>query len=142
MKLKKSISFLLITLISLSIITFFSGCSSSTDEEEEDVTRSFTVEVEASGYDTHSLDESTDDTYLGEFLRDKGIISGTQGKERFEITEVDGITASDNQVWTIYEDDEEQTEDVDLIPIKDGATYRFVLTDLASTIEDTSTSAS
>lgn len=132
MKAKKSITFLLIVLISLSIITFFSGCSNS-QEDDEDVTRSFTVEVKADGHETQTLEESTDDLYLGEFLRDKGIISGTEGKERFEITEVDGITAGSNQVWTIYENNEEQTTDVELIKIQDGATYTFVLTDLNTT---------
>lgn len=125
---KKFISVLCVFLITLFAV---SGCASSTSNESneiENIERTFTVETILPDGQKTTQSETTVDIYLGEYLRDKGIVNGDQTDSTFKVTEVNGNQAADNQKWVLSVDGKETDQDINGIKIENGAVYSFTLT--------------
>lgn len=86
------------------------------------------IEVAAPDYsNTHKF--KTNAEFLGEALKEKGIIEGEEGQYGLFITSVDSIQAdtSKQQWWCITKGGADVMTGVDVTPIADGDTFELTL---------------
>ena len=72
----------------------------------------------------------TDAAYLGEALKEKGLISGSEGAYGLFVTEVDGVVADESlqQWWCLTKGGEAVTTGIDSTPISNGERFELTLT--------------
>ena len=87
-----------------------------------------TIEVAAPDYsNTHKI--KTDAEFLGDALKEEGIIEGEESQYGLFITSVDSIKADDSkqQWWCITKGGADVMTGVDVTPIADGDTFELTL---------------
>ena len=85
------------------------------------------VFADASSKDFHI---STDAAYLGEALKEEGLIEGEDGPYGMFVTSVDGVAIDDSlqQWWCVTKGGESVNTGVDTTPIEDGDHFELTLT--------------
>lgn len=90
--------------------------------------KTVTIEVAAPDYsNTHKI--KTDAEFLGDALKEEGIIEGEESQYGLFITNVDSIKADDSkqQWWCITKGGADVMTGVDVTPIADGDTFELTL---------------
>lgn len=90
--------------------------------------KTVTIEVAAPDYsNTHKI--KTDAEFLGDALKEEGIIEGEESQYGLFITSVDSIKADDSkqQWWCITKGGAGVMTGVDVTPIADGDTFELTL---------------
>lgn len=90
--------------------------------------KTVTIEVAAPDYsNTHKI--KTDAEFLGDALKEEGIIEGEESQYGLFITSVDSIKADDSkqQWWCITKGGADVMTGVDVTPIADGDTFELTL---------------
>ena len=90
--------------------------------------KTVTIEVAAPDFsNTHKI--KTDAEYLGDALKEEGIIEGEKGQYGLFITSVDSIKAEDSkqQWWCITKGGADVMTGVDVTPIADGDNFELTL---------------
>ena len=97
----------------------------------QDGEKIITVEVVHKDGSEKSFDFQTDHEYLGAFLVEINLISGTESQFGIFVNTVDGETAdyaTDGSWWQLLCDGEAAQTGADSIVLEDGATYTWVYT--------------
>lgn len=127
MKEKKKVIIAIVALI--AAIAVFAGVYFAFGRPETNAgSKTLTIEVSASDYSkTHEI--KTDAEFLGEALKEEGIIEGEEGQYGLFITSVDSIKADDSkqQWWCITKGGADVMTGVDVTPIADGDTFELTL---------------
>ena len=87
--------------------------------------KEITVNVTHSDETTNTFTYRTTDQYLGEVLRQEGLVDGEESEYGLYVTTVDGETVSDPYAWGIYLGGDWTEYGVDMQPLTDGDTYTF-----------------
>lgn len=93
--------------------------------------KSVTVSVTHGDGTTRDFSYRTDRAFLGELLREEGLISGTEGPYGLFVDTVDGETADYGQNgawWRLTEEGLDADAGVDQIALRDGGTYGWIYT--------------
>ena len=99
--------------------------------EVQDGEKIITVEVVHKDGSEKSFDFQTDHEYLGAFLLEINLISGSEGEFGIFVDTVDGETADyavDSGWWQLLCDGEAAQTGADSIVLEDGAVYTWVYT--------------
>lgn len=127
MKEKKKVIIAIVALI--AAIAVFAGVYFAFGRPETNAgSKTLTIEVSAPDYSkTHEI--KTDAEFLGEALKEEGIIEGEEGQYGLFITSVDSIKADDSkqQWWCITKGGADVMTGVDVTPIADGDTFELTL---------------
>lgn len=88
------------------------------------------VEVVILGEESQEFTIDTEAEYLGQALKEKDLVNGTEGDYGLFITEVNGLVANDSKQewWCITKGSEYLYTGADETPIKDGEHYELTLT--------------
>lgn len=91
--------------------------------------KTLTVQVVQADGSTEEFTLQTDAEFLGEALRERGLIEGEEGPYGMYITAVNGVTADEGsqEWWCITKGGEEVYTGVDETPIADGDTFELTL---------------
>lgn len=127
MKEKKKVIIAIVALI--AAIAVFAGVYFAFGRPETSAgSKTVTIEVAAPDYsNTHKI--KTDAEFLGDALKEEGIIEGEEGQYGLFITSVDSIKADDSkqQWWCITKGGADVMTGVDVTPIADGDTFELTL---------------
>lgn len=127
MKEKKKVIIAVVTLI--AAVAVFAGVYFAFGRPETSAgSKTVTIEVAAPDYsNTHKI--KTDAEFLGDALKEEGIIEGEEGQYGLFITSVDSIKADDSkqQWWCITKGGADVMTGVDVTPIADGDTFELTL---------------
>lgn len=127
MKEKKKVIIAVVALI--AAVAVFAGVYFSFGRPETSAgSKTVTIEVAAPDYsNTHKI--KTDAEFLGDALKEEGIIEGEEGQYGLFITSVDSIKAdtSKQQWWCITKGGADVMTGVDVTPIADGDTFELTL---------------
>lgn len=127
MKEKKKVIVAVVALI--AAIAVFAGVYFAFGRPETSAgSKTVTIEVAAPDYsNTHKI--KTDAEFLGDALKEEGIIEGEKGQYGLFITSVDSIKAdtSKQQWWCITKGGADVMTGVDVTPIADGDTFELTL---------------
>lgn len=127
MKEKKKVIIAIVALI--AAVAVFAGVYFAFGRPETNAgSKTLTIEVSAPDYyKTHEI--KTDAEFLGEALKEEGIIEGEEGQYGLFITSVDSIKADDSkqQWWCITKGGADVMTGVDVTPIADGDTFELTL---------------
>lgn len=127
MKEKKKVIIAVVALI--AAVAVFAGVYFAFGRPETSAgSKTVTIEVAAPDYsNTHKI--KTDAEFLGDALKEEGIIEGEESQYGLFITSVDSIKADDSkqQWWCITKGGADVMTGVDVTPIADGDTFEFTL---------------
>lgn len=127
MKEKKKVIIAVVALI--AAIAVFAGVYFAFGRPETSAgSKTVTIEVAAPDYsNTHKI--KTDAEFLGDALKEEGIIEGEESQYGLFITSVDSIKADDSkqQWWCITKGGADVVTGVDVTPIADGDTFELTL---------------
>lgn len=127
MKEKKKVIIAIVALI--AAVAVFAGIYFAFGRPEtSEGSKTLTIEVSAPDYSkTHEI--KTDAEFLGEALKEEGIIEGEEGQYGLFITSVDSIKADDSkqQWWCITKGGADVMTGADSTPIADGDTFELTL---------------
>lgn len=127
MKEKKKVIIAVVALI--AAVSVFAGIYFAFGRPETSAgSKTVTIEVVAPDYsNTHKI--KTDAEFLGDALKEEGIIEGEEGQYGLFITSVDSIKADDSkqQWWCITKGGADVMTGVDVTPIADGDTFELTL---------------
>lgn len=127
MKEKKKVIIAVVALI--AAIAVFAGVYFAFGRPETSAgSKTVTIEVAAPDYsNTHKI--KTDAEFLGDALKEEGIIEGEESQYGLFITSVDSIKADDSkqQWWCITKGGADVMTGVDVTPIADGDTFELTL---------------
>lgn len=127
MKEKKKVIIAIVALI--AAIAVFAGVYFAFGRPETSAgSKTVTIEVAAPDYsNTHKI--KTDAEFLGDALKEEGIIEGEESQYGLFITSVDSIKADDSkqQWWCITKGGADVMTGVDITPIADGDTFELTL---------------
>lgn len=127
MKEKKKVIIAVVALI--AAIAVFAGVYFAFGRPETSAgSKTVTIEVSAPDYsNTHKI--KTDAEFLGDALKEEGIIEGEESQYGLFITSVDSIKADDSkqQWWCITKGGADVMTGVDVTPIADGDTFELTL---------------
>lgn len=127
MKEKKKVIIAVVALI--AAIAVFAGVYFAFGRPETSAgSKTVTIEVVAPNYsNTHKI--KTDAEFLGDALKEEGIIEGEESQYGLFITSVDSIKADDSkqQWWCITKGGADVMTGVDVTPIADGDTFELTL---------------
>lgn len=127
MKEKKKVIIAIVALI--AAVAVFAGVYFAFGRPETNAgSKTLTIEVSAPDYSkTHEI--KTDAEFLGEALKEEGIIEGEEGQYGLFITSVDSIKADDSkqQWWCITKGGADVMTGADSTPIADGDTFELTL---------------
>lgn len=127
MKEKKKVIIAIVALI--AAVAVFAGVYFAFGRPETNAgSKTLTIEVSAPDYSkTHEI--KTDAEFLGEALKEEGIIAGEEGQYGLFITSVDSIKADDSkqQWWCITKGGADVMTGADSTPIADGDTFELTL---------------
>lgn len=127
MKEKKKVIVAVVALI--AAVCVFAGVYYAFGRPETSAgSKTVTIEVAAPDYsNTHKI--KTDAEFLGDALKEEGIIEGEESQYGLFITSVDSIKADDSkqQWWCITKGGADVMTGVDVTPIADGDTFEFTL---------------
>jgi len=130
MKQKKSrialgVAAFLALLIALSVIWYTNQPEPQSDE------KSIVVEVVHKDGSEKEFSYQTDLEYLGDLLKEEGLISGTEGEFGIFVNTVDGELADysvDSGWWKLSCNGEDSQTGADYVVIQDGAIYTWTYT--------------
>lgn len=128
MKQKKSL--LTLAALCLAALVMWTVWNATRPAANEDLI-SFTVEVCHKDTSVNTFAYETDAAYLGEFLLEEGLISGTESAYGLYVDTVDGETADyavDCGWWQLLCDGESSSVGVDAVVPEEGSTYTWVYT--------------
>ncbi len=128
---QKNTKKIVISLIALlSVAAVFFGIYRFTRQAATEGSKNITVEVIHRDTSLNTFTYSTDREYLGEVLKDEGLVSGEEGPYGMFIKSVDGETAdeSNQEWWCITKNNEKLGTSADQTPIADGEKYELTLT--------------
>lgn len=127
MKEKKKVIIAVVALI--AAVCVFAGVYYAFGRPETSAgSKTVTIEVAAPDYsNTHKI--KTDAEFLGDALKEEGIIEGEESQYGLFITSVDSIKADDSkqQWWCITKGGADVMTGVDVTPIADGDTFELTL---------------
>lgn len=127
MKEKKKVIIAVVALI--AAVAVFAGVYFAFGRPETSAgSKTVTIEVVAPDYsNTHKI--KTDAEFLGDALKEEGIIEGEESQYGLFITSVDSIKADDSkqQWWCITKGGADVMTGVDVTPIADGDTFELTL---------------
>lgn len=127
MKEKKKVIIAVVALIAAVFV--FAGVYFAFGRPETSAgSKTVTIEVAAPDYsNTHKI--KTDAEFLGDALKEEGIIEGEESQYGLFITSVDSIKADDSkqQWWCITKGGADVMTGVDVTPIADGDTFELTL---------------
>ena len=127
MKEKKKVIIAVVALV--AAIAVFAGVYFAFGRPEtSEGSKTLTIEVIAPDYSkTHEI--KTDAEFLGEALKEEGIIEGEESQYGLFITSVDSIKADDSkqQWWCITKGGADVMTGADATPIADGDTFELTL---------------
>lgn len=127
MKEKKKVIIAIVALI--AAVAVFAGIYFAFGRPETNAgSKTLTIEVIAPDYSkTHEI--KTDAEFLGEALKEEGIIEGEESQYGLFITSVDSIKADDSkqQWWCITKGGADVMTGADSTPIADGDTFELTL---------------
>lgn len=127
MKEKKKVIIAVVALI--TAVAVFAGVYFAFGRPETSAgSKTVTIEVAAPDYsNTHKI--KTDAEFLGDALKEEGIIEGEESQYGIFITSVDSIKADDSkqQWWCITKGGADVMTGVDVTPIADGDTFELTL---------------
>ena len=127
MKEKKKVIVAVVALI--AAVCVFAGVYYAFGRPETSAgSKTVTIEVAAPDYsNTHKI--KTDAEFLGDALKEEGIIEGEESQYGLFITSVDSIKADDSkqQWWCITKGEADVMTGVDVTPIADGDTFELTL---------------
>lgn len=127
MKEKKKVIIAVVALI--AAIAVFAGVYFAFGHPETSAgIKTVTIEVAAPDYsNTHKI--KTDAEFLGDALKEEGIIEGEESQYGLFITSVDSIKVDDSkqQWWCITKGGADVMTGVDVTPIADGDTFELTL---------------
>lgn len=127
MKEKKKVIIAVVALIAAVFV--FAGVYFAFGRPETSAgSKTVTIEVVAPDYsNTHKI--KTDAEFLGDALKEEGIIEGEESQYGLFITSVDSIKADDSkqQWWCITKGGADVMTGVDVTPIADGDTFELTL---------------
>lgn len=127
MKEKKKVIIAVVALI--TAVAVFAGVYFAFGRPETSAgSKTVTIEVVAPNYsNTHKI--KTDAEFLGDALKEEGIIEGEESQYGLFITSVDSIKADDSkqQWWCITKSGADVMTGVDVTPIADGDTFELTL---------------
>lgn len=127
MKEKKKVIVAVVALI--AAVCVFAGVYYAFGRPETSAgSKTVTIEVAAPDYsNTHKI--KTDAEFLGDALKEEGIIEGEESQYGLFITSVDSIKADDSkqQWWCITKGGAGVMTGVDVTPIADGDTFELTL---------------
>lgn len=127
MKEKKKVIIAIVALI--AAIAVFAGVYFAFGRPETSAgSKTVTIEVAAPDYsNTHKI--KTDAEFLGDALKEEGIIEGEESQYGLFITSVDSIKADDSkqQWWCITKGGADVMTGADITPIADGDTFELTL---------------
>ncbi len=127
MKEKKKVIIAIVALI--AAVAVFAGVYFAFGRPETNAgSKTLTIEVIAPDYSkTHEI--KTDVEFLGEALKEEGIIEGEESQYGLFITSVDSIKADDSkqQWWCITKGGADVMTGADSTPIADGDTFELTL---------------
>lgn len=127
MKEKKKVIIAVVALI--TAVAVFAGVYFAFGRPETSAgSKTVTIEVAAPDYsNTHKI--KTDAEFLGDALKEEGIIEGEESQYGLFITSVDSIKADDSkqQWWCITKGGADVMTGVDVTPIADGDTFELTL---------------
>ena len=89
------------------------------------------VKVSYSDQSTNEFKYQTDEAYLGEVLKNEGLVEGEDGPYGLFITSVDSEKADDSkqQWWCLTKGGEQVNTSADQTPIEDGDVFELTLTE-------------
>ena len=90
----------------------------------------FTVTVIHADGSEKKFEYRTDETSLGTFLEEKGLID-SKGADQGMFHSVDGekaVYSEDGAYWAVYEGEEYALQGIDTTPVKEGQVYKLVWT--------------
>lgn len=89
------------------------------------------VKVSHSDQSTNEFKYQTDEAYLGEVLKNEGLVEGEDGPYGLFITSVDNEKADDSkqQWWCLTKGGEQVNTSADQTPIEDGDVFELTLTE-------------
>ena len=89
------------------------------------------VKVSYSDQSTNEFKYQTDEAYLGEVLKNEGLVEGEDGPYGLFITSVDNEKADDSkqQWWCLTKGGEQVNTSADQTPIEDGDVFELTLTE-------------
>ena len=127
MKEKKKVIIAVVALI--AAVAVFAGVYFAFGRPETSAgSKTVTIEVVAPDYsNTHKI--KTDAEFLGDALKEEGIIEGEESQYGLFITSVDSIKADDSkqQWWCITKGGADVMTGVDVTPIADGDAFELTL---------------
>lgn len=127
MKEKKKVIIAIVALI--AAIAVFAGVYFAFGRPDTSAgSKTVTIEVAAPDYsNTHKI--KTDAEFLGDALKEEGIIEGEESQYGLFITSVDSIKADDSkqQWWCITKGGADVMTGADITPIADGDTFELTL---------------
>lgn len=121
---KKIIALILLTCLLLTV----AACSKEEPVLVDGKANITVIVVHADGTEKE-FKYTTNEKYLGAFLKEEGLIEGNDGPYGLEITKVDGekaVYAEDQAYWAIYEGDKYANQGIDETPVIDGRVYKLV----------------
>lgn len=126
MKNKKA---LVAVLLLLALVAVAAVCWFAFGPEAVEGSKTLTVDVTHKDGTTNTFTIQTDAVYLGDAMKQEGLLDGTDGPYGLYVLTVDGETVDEsNQEWWGYTKSGEQVNyGVDTCPIEDGEHYEFTL---------------
>ncbi len=127
MKEKKKVIIAVVALI--AAVCVFAGVYFAFGRPETSAgSKTVTIEVAAPDY-SNTYKIKTDAEFLGDALKEEGIIEGEESQYGLFITSVDSIKADDSkqQWWCITKGGADVVTGVDVTPIADGDTFELTL---------------
>ncbi len=94
-------------------------------------TKKIAVEVVHGDGKAETFEYSTEAEFLGEILKENGLVEGEEGEYGLFITSVDGEKADDTkeQWWCITKGGAQVNTSADKTPVKDGDQFELTLTE-------------
>ncbi len=128
MKQKKSL--LALGALYLAALVMWAAWSFTRPDANTDL-KQFTVEVCHKDESLRTFAYETDAEYLGAFLLEEGLISGSEGPYGLYVETVDGETADysvDGSWWQLLCNGESASTGADTVVLEDGSTYTWIYT--------------
>ena len=128
MKQKKSL--LALGALCLAALVMWAAWSFTRPDANTDL-KQFTVEVCHKDESLRTFTYETDAEYLGTFLLEEGLISGSEGLYGLYVETVDGETAdysADGSWWQLLCNGESASTGADTVVLEDGSTYTWIYT--------------
>lgn len=129
-KMKKSTKITIIVSVCLVVlIAAMAGAYMLLGPQGQAGGKTVTVQVVQADGSTEEFVYQTDHEFLGQVLREEGMIEGEEGPYGMYITTVNGVTAdeADQEWWCITKGGEELYTGVDETPLEDGDAFEITL---------------